>query len=145
VTLSKEYFMKSMITVLLFFVSAQALAAQDSVAVFFNPQKTVVLVNEDGTNRLHTFMDQMAVRGELHLLNQDESIKIDCGRTATTASCTFRLLPSPTVQFGHKAVQAELPVEMAGPFETSFESSRGDNFVLQIADRKLLLQAQKAK
>lgn len=137
--------MKSMMAAFLFLTCSQAFAAYDSVAVFFNPQKTVVLINEEGANRLHAFMDQFAVKGELHLLNQDESIKIDCGRTAVSASCTFRLLPSPAVQFGHKAVVAELAVELAGTFETSFESSRGDTFILQIAEGKMLLQAQKAK
>lgn len=137
--------MKSMMTALLFFASVQVSAAQDSVAVFFNPQKTVVLINEEGANRLHAFMDQFAVKGELHLLNQDESIKIDCGRTAASASCTFRLLPSPSVQFGNKVVAAKLAVDVVGTFETSFESSRGDKFVLQIADGNMILEAQKAK
>jgi hypothetical protein len=137
--------MKSIIATLLVFTSVQATASQDSVGVFFSPQKTVVLINEEGANRLHAFMDHLAVRGELHLLNQDASIKIDCGRTADSASCTFRLLPSPTVQYGHKSVQAELAIDIAGAFETSFESSRGDQFVLQIVDGKLRLTAQKAK
>jgi len=146
---NKDYFMKSMMTALLFFASVQVSAAQDaaqdSVAVFFNPQKTIVLINEEGANRLHAFMDQMAVRGELHLLNQDESIKIDCGRTAVSGSCTFRLLPSPSVQFGDKSVTAMLAVEVTGAFETSFESSRGDKFTVQIVDGKMLLQANKKK
>ena len=137
--------MKSIIATLLLFVSVQVSAAQDSVAVFFNPQKTVVLINEEGADRLHAFMDQMNVGSELHVLNQDASIKIDCGRTAATASCTFRLLPSPAVQFGKKEVAAELTVDIAGTFETSFESSRGDKFIVQVADGKMLIQAQKAK
>lgn len=137
--------MKSMITALIFFASIQASAAQDSVAVFFNFQKTVVLVNEEGANRLHAFMDQMGVKGELHHSSEDQSLKIDCGRTVATASCTFRLLPSPTVQFGHKIVTAEVAVDVTGTFETSFESSRGDTFTLEIVDGKMRLLAKKAR
>ena len=137
--------MKSMMTALLFFVCTQASAAQDSVAVFFNSQKTVVLINEEGADRLHAFMDIMGVKGELHHLTPDESLKIDCGRTAATASCTFRFLPSQTVQFGHKIVVAEVAVEVVGTFETSFESSRGDKFKLEIAEGQMFLTAQKAK
>lgn len=137
--------MKLIITVLTLFASFQATAAQDSVAVFFNPSKTVVLVNEQYPDRLQAFMDQMAVAGELHLLSEDESFKIDCGRTAQSASCTFRLLPSPTVQFGHKAVAAAMPVAVAGTFATNFESSRGDQFHLELANGILALKANKAK
>jgi hypothetical protein len=142
---NKDYFMKSMMTALLFFASVQVSAAQDSVAVFFNPQKTIVLINEKGADRLHAFMDQMGVQDELHLLSQDKSIKIDCRRYDDASSCTFRLLPSPSVQIGNKEVTAELTVNVPGTFETSFESSRGDKFILQIADGKMFLHANKKK
>lgn len=142
--------MKSMMTIFLLFVSVQTsaiqnFAAQDSVAVFFNTHKTVVLINEEGSERLHAFMDLMGVKGELHHTTEDGSLKIDCGRTAATASCTFRFLPSSTVQFGHKIVTTELGVDVEGTFETSFESSRGDKFILEIADGKMQLTAQKAR
>lgn len=137
--------MKLFIAGLTMFASLQASAAQDSVAVFFNPNKTVVLVNEQYPDRLQAFMDQMAVGGELHLLSDDESIKIDCGRTAKSASCTFRLLPSAAVQFGHKAVAATMRVSIAGSFETAFESSRGDQFVVLISEGTMILKANKSK
>jgi len=137
--------MKSVIAAFLLFATVQASAAQDSVAVFFNTHKTVVLINEEGADRLHAFMNLMGVKGELHHSTEDSSLKMDCGRTSTTASCTFRFLPSSTVQFGHKIVTAELGVDVEGTFETSFESSRGDKFILEIAEGKMQLTAQKAK
>lgn len=137
--------MKLLIAGLTMFASLQATAAQDSVAVFFNPNKTVVLVNEQYPDRLQAFMDHMAANGELHLLSEDESIKIDCGRTAKSASCTFRLLPSQSVQFGNKIVTASVPVTASESFATNFESSRGDQFEIQIADGVLTLKANKSK
>ena len=136
--------MKAFVLFFSFLLGSASFAAQDSVAVFFNPEKSVVLINEEGVGRLQGLMDHLAFGNELHILNPDESIKIDCGRTTTTASCTFRFLPSATVQFGPKTVTAEI-TGVEGSFEASFESSRGNKFLLQITDGKMSLKAQKTK
>lgn len=132
---------------LLLFVSTQSFAAADSVAVFFSPQKTVVLVNEHTPNRLHAWMDQLDTANELHILSTDESIKIDCGRTETTASCTFRLLPSEQVQFGNKSVIAAMNLNerFSGSSTFEFISSRGDKFVLASFEGHIVLKAEKSR
>lgn len=137
--------MKHIIAGLLLFVSSQSLAAADSVAVFFSAQKTVVLINEHSPKRLHAWMNHLGAGSELHFLSEDESIKVDCGRTETTASCTFRMHPSELAQFGNKEVIAKftLSEKFMGSSAFEFESSRGDKFVLVSNDGDIALKAQK--
>lgn len=138
--------MKHIFAALILFTSIQSFAAADSVAVFFSTQKTVVLVNEHSPNRLHAWMDQLGADKELHILSADESIKIDCGRTETTASCTFRLLPSENVQFGNKSVIAAMNLngKFSGASTYEFISSRGDKFVLASLEGHIVMKAEKA-
>ncbi|MFS4459605.1 hypothetical protein [Bdellovibrio sp. HCB2-146] len=138
--------MKHILAGLILFASTQTFAAADSVAVFFSTKKTVVLVNEHSPNRIHAWMDQLGASNELHILSTDESIKIDCGRTATTASCTFRLLPSEQVQYGNKTVTAEMELTdtFGGSSSFEFHSSRGDQLTVTSYEGNISLKAKKA-
>ncbi len=139
--------MRSIVSVLILMSSLQAVASSDSVAVMLRPEKTVVLINEFKTSRVHAWMDLMGVGSELHLLNQDQSIKVDCGRQEKTASCTFRFLPSHAVKFDTGLVEAVMPLENAAPgdLEISFESSRGDRFVIVQSEGQIYFRGSKAR
>lgn len=128
------------------FVPCSAGAAADSVAVLFRPEKVLVQVNEAGSvSRLQEFMNVLQAGADLSLLSSDESVKVSCGRNREAASCVFRFLPSPSVAVGDRKVQAVLPLSgsIAGVREWSFESSRGDRFVLRTEPRGLVFMAGK--
>lgn len=143
--------MKATITALILslMTASSAFAAADSVGVFYRPEKVVVLINEDyRTSRLAEMMDALGLGEKALLLSSDESIKIDCGRNAQAASCTFRFLPSAIVNVGHKNVEVlvtaeELKLPQAPAFEMVFESSMADRFVMQVAHGKVYFFANK--
>ena len=58
-----------------------SLAARDSVAVFYKPEKTGVLLNERGSNgRIQQFMNTLGIEENIYWLNEDESINIRWSR-----------------------------------------------------------------
>ncbi|KYG62690.1 hypothetical protein AZI87_15495 [Bdellovibrio bacteriovorus] len=129
--------MKSLF-LLLSLMATNAFAAADSVGVFHRPEKVVVLVNEHGSQgRLQGFMDALQAQDQLLWLSQDESIKIQCGRNATDASCTFRFFPSDSVSVESRSVNAftEGKSLAKNPYEMHFESSNGDKFTLKVEEQ----------
>ncbi|WP_373999145.1 hypothetical protein [Bdellovibrio bacteriovorus] len=131
--------MKSLV-ILLSLITANAFAAADSVGVFHRPDKVVILVNEHGSQgRLQGFMDAVQAQDQLVWLSQDESIKIQCGRNATDASCTFRFFPSDSVSVESRSVNAfsEGKNLAKAHYEMHFESSNGDKFTLKVEEKGL--------
>lgn len=130
---------------------AQA-AHRDSVAVFHRPEKVIVLVNESGRvggkSRLQKMMEALGGQNDVLLYNSDQSIKVNCGRSETAVSCTFRFLPSPTVLFGPRKMDAsarltEMQIPEAQDMEVSFESAQQDRFVMSIRDSVMSFHGEK--
>ncbi|WP_413569756.1 hypothetical protein ACLWBD_04705 [Bdellovibrio sp. HCB117] len=131
--------MKSLV-ILLSLITVNAFAAADSVGVFHRPEKVIILVNEHGSHgRLQGFMEAIQAQDQLVWLSEDESIKIQCGRNSTDASCTFRFFPSDSVSVESRSVNAfsEGKGLAKTPYEMHFESSNGDKFTLKVEEKGL--------
>lgn len=130
-------------------LSFAAAPSRDSVAVFHRPEKAIVLVNESGHNsRMQKLMDVLDAQSDLLLLNSDESIKVDCGRSENAVSCTFRFLPSESNRFGERKLDAtaslsDLKASASQDLEVSFESSQQDRFVVSIVKDSIHFHAEK--
>ena len=144
--------MKSILSLFLINLSSLSFAAapsRDSVAVFHRLEKVVVLVNEAGRNsRMQKLMEVLGGANDILLLNSDQSIKMDCGRSETAVSCTFRFLPSAATQFGARSLDAtaslsELQASATQDIEMVFESSRQDRFVISIVGPVIHFHAEK--
>lgn len=129
--------------------SLSAWASLDSVGVFHRLDRVVVLINENSsTSRLSRMMDAMGAANSLQTLSVDGSVKIECGRRAHAASCTFRFLPSQFVKIGAKnsAVNLssdDLQLSLAADYEMYFERSMQDKFSFSIHDNQIQIVAQK--
>lgn len=130
-------------------ISTTALAASDSVAVFHKPNKVVVLVNtRQGDLRLAQFVDMVGDQDSLAAATSDGSIRIKCGVSDASASCTFGFAPSAHVTILPKSVKAQvrlrdLNLPESEDYWTEFESSQGDKFILEIRAGELILTASK--
>lgn len=119
-------------------------AATDSVGVFHRAEKVVVLINERGSHsRLQDFMNHLEAGERIVWQSADESIRIQCARNMTDASCTFLFLPSSDVQIGEKEVRATVPSAQQIDFGMSFESSQGDRFELHSNGESYIIWASK--
>jgi hypothetical protein len=130
-------------------LASAAAPSRDSVAVFHRPHKVIVLVNEAGHNsRLQKLMEVLGGQNDILLLNSDQSIKIDCGRSETAVSCTFRFLPSASTQFGKRHVDAacslaDLRSSASQDLQVSFESAQQDRFMISITSGAVHFHAEK--
>ena len=135
--------------VLTLFTAVFAQASLDSVGVFHRPEKVVVLINEDyRSSRLSQLMDALGLGDSARVISQDGSVKMDCGRNAQAATCTFRFFPSDLVNIGDKNVEAlvsvqDLQISSAQNYDMTFESSMQDRFVVQISEGKMHFFANK--
>lgn len=131
-------------------LSLNVWAGQDSVGVFYRAEKTIVFTTENlyRSQRLPAMMAAFGQDKRLLLISSDNSLKVDCGASSVSASCTFRFFPSDIVDIGNKNVEArfslaELGITQAQDFEMSFESSMADRFILSVKDGHLYLYAHK--
>ena len=121
-----------------------SLAANDSVAIFYRPEKVVVVINERGeAARLQSFMNFVDAGLSLQKETSDGSIKIACKRTIEVSSCTFSFIAGEKVTIGERFVRAQLllsdfSLESAEDFSLSFESSMGDQFTLSALSGKTI-------
>ncbi len=119
----------------------------DSVAVFHRPEKVVVLINERGANsRLQKLLKAFGPEMDLLWENPDKSIRFNCGRNETAATCSIRLLPSESVKIEAKKVSASAKYQ--GPnapanIELTWESSRANRFNVKILNGEIELLGQK--
>lgn len=138
---------KSIFTLtLLTLLSSFSFAATDSVAVFHRPDKVVVLVKEaTPQGRIGQFMDALSAGNQISWTSPGESVRLNCGRSAVEAVCTFRFLPGPEVRIGNKELAAFTSGEglQKTPYEMAFISSREDQFFLKMDERGLLFNARK--
>ena len=142
-------FFKAIVISAILLTSIQAMAAADSVAIFHKPQKVIVLINELGEGeRLQTMLNYFEVGETLDVQSKDASIKVTCRRTISTASCTFRFLPSESSVIGKRSLEAsstlqELGLTILDDFDMSFESSMQDKFFLDVSNGKITFSASK--
>ena len=118
--------------------------AWDSVAVFHRPDKVVVQINEHGANsRLQNWLNQLQAGNDFYYLSSDQSVKLDCGRNESNATCTFRFLPSAKVLIGTKDVRTEFNSPLANPAKYEFKNSNGDQFIIAVDYEKMVLWGSK--
>lgn len=121
-----------------------AYAANDSVAVFLRPEKSVILINERGADsRLQRLIKAFGPDKELLWESPDKVIRLNCARNDSAATCTIRLLPSINVQIENKRVFARAPIEGVSDLDLTWESSRYNRFNLRIAYGSIDLTGQK--
>lgn len=134
-------------TFLFAFLLSPAFAARDSVAVLLRPEKSVIQINErGGHSRLQTLFDAMGAGTELFWENEDKSIRLNCGRNQTAATCTIRLLPSPYVSIEAKQVSAFAELRGVATWketELTWESSRSNVFTVKIFNGHIGLLGRK--
>jgi hypothetical protein len=134
-------------TFLFAFLLSPAFAGNDSVAVFIRPEKSVILINERGTNsRLQNLFSALDAGTDLLWENDDQSIRLNCGRNQTAATCTIRLLPSASVSIEAKKVTALAELRGVHAWketELTWESSRSNVFTLKILDGRIGLFGRK--
>ncbi|MDG0817798.1 hypothetical protein [Bdellovibrio svalbardensis] len=139
------------LSILILFITSQALAANDSLGVFFRPEKTIIQITQGGIqSRLQKWLKYVGAKQDAQLLSSDNSFKMECVRDLDTARCQLRLLPSALVQFHNKKIQAHIPLKDlglsdAGPIEVPFESANGDRLDLVVSDGTLHLYVSKAR
>lgn len=132
-------------------VSSPALAASDALGVFYRPEKTVVIISQNGVqSRLQKWLKYIGAKQDAIILSSDNSFQMGCVRDVTMARCQFRLIPSSLVQFTNKKFQAHIPLKDlgladAGPIEVPFESSNGDRLDLVVSDGILHIYGGKAR
>lgn len=132
---------------LLLSLSTSALAARDSVAYFYSPQKVNVLLNERGINsRIQQFMNVLGGENELMIVTGD--MKLGCARKEDRATCTFTFYPSPTIKFINKELFVEkslvsLELDERLEFEMSFQGSMKDQLNLRLSEGQLFIFASK--
>lgn len=128
-------------------LATQSHAAADSVAVFHRPEKVAILVNERGRNgRIQQFFNAWGIERELFWENEDQSFRINCGRSEAGATCNFRLLPSAQVQIHAKESLGQAQFTGANtPTDVhfSFESSRGNYFEFRSVNGLLTIYTRK--
>lgn len=140
----KKYHMKILSLLLMILLPFHSMAASDSVAVFYRPEKVVVVVNERGeAARLQSFMNFVDAGLSLQKETSDGSIKISCKRTIEISSCTFSFIPGEIVIIGERFASAQLllsdlGLESAEDFSLLFESSMGDQFTLNALSGKTI-------
>lgn len=139
---------KILIPIFFAFVCSQALAASDSVGVFYREDKTVVLINEHrGAPRLQGLIESWGPESSFQFETKEGDVRIRCGTNTVDASCTFRFVPSQRVVFEPRQVKAfiprhELPLEVLS-YEMAFESSMKDQFYLLISNEGLFIEGKK--
>ncbi len=133
------------------FISSSAFAANDSLGIFFRPEKTVIMITQNGVqSRLQKWLKYISAKQDAQILSADGSFKMDCIRDVSIAKCQIRLLPSSLVQLNEKKIQVHIPLKdlglsNAGPIEVPFESSNGDRLDLVVSDGTLHLYGGKAR
>jgi len=124
-----------------------AFAVNDSVAVFLRPEKSVILINERGADsRLQNLFSALNADTDLLWESEDKSIRLNCGRNETAATCTIRLLPSQRVSIEARRVlaSAELRgIQNPKNAELTWESSRFNRFTVKIFNGRIELIGQK--
>ncbi|WP_408096172.1 hypothetical protein ACJVC5_14125 [Peredibacter sp. HCB2-198] len=127
------------LSALVFAVSA--IAANDSVAFFYKPEKVGVLINERSqTGRLSNFLNHFGNSDVLNTTSTDQKINISCARGQIGIACTFTFLPAQNIQIRDRALSvvtnvAALGLPNAGAFEMSFASSMKDKFNFAVSDK----------
>lgn len=112
-------------------------SAEDSVGVFYKPEKVIVLINEiNGAYRLNGFMNAVGAAEYFTYESSDKLLRIECGRRYDKAGCTFRLLDGGAMgKIDHRNVEAFIPISEINiqfDYEMRFESSREDKFHLKL-------------
>lgn len=111
-------------------------ASQDSVGVFYKPEKVIVLIEEKKVApRLNGFMNALSADNEFRYESYDKNLRIACGRNSEKAVCTFTVLPGALGKISHRKVEAFIPAiefNFKNDYEMSFESSMQDRFYLKI-------------
>lgn len=128
-----------------------AFAKGDSLGVFYQPQKVIILINELGyEGRLHNIMNAFGVNESFEASSTDETIKFTCMRIEEAASCSFKFLPGKDVLIASRSLKATAQLSDlklgSENFEISFESAMSDKFTLKseegtlnfVANKKLL-------
>ena len=125
------------ISALVFAVSA--IAANDSVAFFYNPEKVVVLINERShVGHLNNLLNHFGNSDVLSTSSADQKINITCARGQLGIGCTLTFFPAQNIQIRNRALNvvtnvAALGLPNAGAFEMSFTSSMKDRFNLAVS------------
>jgi hypothetical protein len=134
-------------TFLFAFLLSPAFAARDSVAVFLRPEKSVILINERGADsRLQNLFSALGAGTDLLWESEDQSIRLNCGRNQTAATCTIRLLPSANVSIEAKKVSAFAELRGVRAWketELTWESSRANVFTVKIFNGRIGLFGRK--
>lgn len=125
-----------------------AMAAEDSVGVFHNPGKVIVLINEiNGAPRINGLMDALGVEMSFLYESADGLVRIQCGTPDDKAGCTFRVYEGGDIgTIGHRNAEALIPASELGVrsnYEMYFESSRQDKFYLKVDSKGLWFFATK--
>lgn len=133
-------------------LSFPALAARDSLMLIVRPEKALVQINEPGrASRLQAFLAALAENSHVLLTSADQSLKLDCGRNETAASCVIRFLPGANARIEGKTVQGISPLAELGiaPGRSvadqsyEFRSSNGDRFAIRVRSGSLELDGSK--
>ena len=143
--------MKLLISLLIPFATLPAWAAKDALGVFYTPQKTVVMITQGGVqSRLQQWLKYLGAKQDVQLVNKDQSFNMSCVRDVNTARCQFSLLPSDTIHYSGKKIEAHIPLQDLslgdkGPVEITFESANGDRLDMIVSDGILHFYASKAR
>lgn len=132
--------MKTIILLTTLLLSQLALASQDSVAVFYRPEKVIVLINEriQAGVRLQEFMNHFGATDSFMASNDDESIVITCGQSSTSSSCKFIFTPAQDVVIKDRTVTVKTSLRNFnlnnnGEFKMEFASSMNDKFFFTVS------------
>jgi len=130
-------------------ISTQVVAARDSVAFFYSAKKVNVLLNERGFNtRIHQFLEAIGADQGVHLVSEDNDIRLGCATEDNRATCTFTFYPSSSVKIVDKKLfvnkdVSSLGIEPYTEFEMSFQGSMKDQIQLRISNGVLTIFASK--
>lgn len=126
---------------LLALCSFQVFAQQDSVAVFYRPERVVILINErfEQGNRLNDFLDHIRAGESYDFITTDKTINISCYRGTKGSSCTFKFIPGKDILIENRSVKvstdlATLNLENTLPYNLHFRGSMNDKFDLKILE-----------
>ena len=129
------------LALLISLMSFSAFAQQDSVAVFYRPERVVILINErfEQGNRLNDFLDQIGAGESFDVITTDKTINISCYRGTMGSSCTFKFMPGNGIVIQDRSVTVKttlntLKLTDVPPFKMHFRGSMNDKFDLVITE-----------
>ncbi len=123
--------MQGSVIVAVVLFSSNLAHAWDAVAVFRQPEKIVVQINEPyPSERLEILLATTEGAESWSYLAEDTRFKAQCQRGSLGITCMFRFLPDTDTLFAINDVLATAPLSLPANTELRFLNSNGDHFTI---------------